>query len=235
MTGTLAPAAPVPSRHLTWQKLILGDWSRWVRDPLDVARIVFACATIAWLLAGKPATQVLGATIVLMVARAAGLPRFYDFSLIVVMLLLAWGEVLGLYDSWRSYDDVVHFTVPLLTTGMVYLVLMRLDVLPELSALTQPHHRVGFFVTTLCLGMAIGAGWEIVEFTLDSTTSSNLQVSLHDTSTDLIFDTLGAAGSATILLLWSLGGHSLRRRPGAALAHKPFSSFLTLHAHPELE
>jgi len=135
----------------------------------------------------------------------------------------------------RSYDDVVHFTVPLLTTGMVYLVLMRLDVLPELSALTQPHHRVGFFVTTLCLGMAIGAGWEIVEFTLDSTTSSNLQVSMHDTSTDLIFDTLGAAGSATILLLWSLGGHSLRRRPGAALAHKPFSSFLTLHAHPELE
>src|SRR4029079_18634658 len=60
MTGTLAPAAPVAPRHLTWQKLILGDWSRWVRDPLDVARIVFACATIAWLLAGKPATQVLG-------------------------------------------------------------------------------------------------------------------------------------------------------------------------------
>ena len=58
---------------------------------------------------------------------------------------------------------------------------------------------------------------------------------MHDTSTDLIFDTLGAAGSATILLLWSLGGHSLRRRPGEALARKPFSSFLTLHAHPDLE
>jgi hypothetical protein len=233
MTGTLA-TAPAARHHLTWQKLILGDWSRWVRDPLDVARIAFVCATIAWGLAGKPVTQVVGATIVLMIARAASLPRFYDFSLIVVMLLLAWGEVLGLYDSWSSYDNVVHFTVPLLTTGMVYLVLMRLDVLPELSALTQPHHRVGFFITALCLGMAIGAGWEIVEFTLDSRTSSHLQISLYDTSTDLIFDTLGAAGSATILLLWSLGGHSLRRRPGAALAYKPFASFLALHAHREL-
>jgi len=40
------------------------------------------------------------------------LPRFYDFSLFVVMLLLAWGEVLGWYDSFDYYDNVVHFTVP---------------------------------------------------------------------------------------------------------------------------
>ena len=90
-------------------------------------------------------------------------------------------------------------------------------------------------LTALFLGMAIGAGWEIVEFTLDSRAGTNLQVSVYDTSTDLIFDTLGATLSATVLLLWSLGGHSLKRRPGAALAHKPFTSFLTLHAHPELE
>ncbi len=234
MSETIVPAAPAERRYLTWQKVLLGDWSRWVRDPLDVARIAFAVATIGWWLAGGPATQVVAATLVLIVAHFVGLPRFYDFSLIVVMCLLAWGEVLGLYDSWSSYDNVVHFTVPLLTTGMVYLLLMRLDVLPEFSSLTQLHHRVGFFITTLCLGMAIGAAWEIVEFTLDSTTSSHLQIGAHDTSTDLIFDTLGAAGSATILLLWSLGGHSLRRRPGSALAHKPFASFLTLDAHPEL-
>ena len=35
---------------------------------------------------------------------------------------------------------------------------------------------------------------------------------------------------AIILTLWSLGGHSLRRRPGAALADKPFTSFLTVRA-----
>src|SRR4051812_5586502 len=222
MSGTIAPTAPAERQRLTWQKLALGDWSPWVRDPLDVMRLAFIGATIGWGLAGEPVTQVVAASAVLALARGISLPRFYDFSLIIVMFLLAWGEVLGLYDSWGSYDNVVHFTVPLLVTGMIYLLLVRLGVLPELRTLTQHHERFGFFLTAVFLGMAVGAGWEIVEFTLDSTTASHLQISVHDTSTDLIFDTLGAAGSATILVLWSLGGHSLRRRPGAALANKPF-------------
>ena len=135
MSGAIAPPARQASRGLTWQKVVLGDWSRLVRDPLDVARIVFIAGTIAWGLAGRPVTVVAAASILLVVARIASLPRFYDFSLIVVMVLIAWGEVLGVYDSWRPYDNVVHFTVPLPMTGMVYLLLVRLGVLPELSDL----------------------------------------------------------------------------------------------------
>jgi uncharacterized membrane protein YjdF len=165
---------------------------------------------------------------VLGLARAANLPRFYDAGLIVAMVLLGWGEVLGVYDSWRYYDNVVHTTVPLLLTGLLCVLLMRLDVLPELQDLTQLHQRIGFFLTALFFGMAIGAGWEIVEWTLDSTTGSNLVISTTDTATDLIWDTIGAAASALILVLWSLGNHSLKRRPGSQLAHKPFASFLTV-------
>ena len=117
-------------------------------------------------------TPLIGACVVLGLARAANLPRFYDAGLIVAMVLLGWGEVLGVYDSWRYYDNVVHTTVPLLLTGLLCVLLMRLDVLPELQDLTQLHQRIGFFLTALFFGMAIGAGWEIVEWTLDSTTGS---------------------------------------------------------------
>ncbi len=230
MSGAIAPPAHQASRGLTWQKVVLGDWSRLVRDPLDVARIVFIAGTIAWGLAGQPVTVVAAASILLVVARIASLPRFYDFSLIVVMVLIAWGEVLGVYDSWRSYDNVVHFTVPLLLTGMIYLLLVRLGVLPELSDLKQVHQKFGFFLMAVALGMAIGAGWEIIEWSLDEWAGANLVGSATDTATDLIWDTMGATGSAIILTLWSLGGHSLRRRPGAALADKPFTSFLTVRA-----
>jgi uncharacterized membrane protein YjdF len=230
MSGTLASPAPTSS-GLTWQKVLLGDWSRLVRDPLDVARIVFIAATIVWGLSGGPVTVVVAASVVLVLARIVSLPRFYDFSLIIVMILLAWGEVLGVYDSLSFYDNIVHFTVPLLVTGMIYLLMVRLGVLPELSHLKQVHQKFGFFLTVLMMGMAIGAGWEIIEWTLDSTTGSNLVVSTTDTATDLIWDTMGATGSAIILVLWSLGGHSLKRRPGAALANKPFTSFLTLRPH----
>jgi uncharacterized membrane protein YjdF len=229
VTEAIAPLAP-EARGLTWQKLFLGDWTRVVRDPLDVLRLIFFGATIVWGLTGHPLTGLVAASLVLLLSRLASLPRFYDFSLIVVITLISWGEVLGVYDSWRYYDNVVHTTVPLLLTGVVYVLLMRLDVLPELRDLKRLSQRIGFFLIVLMLGMAIGAAWEIVEWTLDSTTGSNLATSVTDTATDLIWDTIGAAGSATILVLWSLGNHSLARRPGADLADKPFGSFLTVSA-----
>ena len=225
-----AQKLPARAPGLTWQKVVLGDWSRLVRDPLDVARIVFIAGTIIWGISGRPVTVLVAASIVLIVARIVSLPRFYDFSLIVIMILIAWGEVLGFYDSWRSYDNVVHFTVPLLVTGLIYVLLVRLGVLPELSDLKQVHQKFGFFLTAVMLGMAIGAGWEIIEWSLDEWAGANLVGTATDTATDLIWDTMGATGSAIILTLWSLGGHSLTRRPGAALANKPFGSFLTLRS-----
>lgn len=225
----LNPTFPHPT-GLTWQKVVLGDWTRLVRDPLDVLRIVFIAGAVVWGLTGHPVTIVIAASLVLVLARVVSLPRFYDFSVIVVMTLIAWGEVLGFYDSWSSYDNVVHFTVPLLVTGLIYVLLVRLGVMPELSELRQVHQKFGFFITAVALGMAIGAGWEIIEWTLDSTTGSHLVVSTTDTATDLIWDTMGATGSALILVLWSIGNHSLRRRPGVDLAEKRLWSFLTVRS-----
>lgn len=228
MSETIAHPAPPEARGLTWQKLILGDWTRVVRDPLDVCRILFIIATIVWGVLGHSITGLVAASVVLLIARAVNLPRFYDASVILVMFLLAWGSALSVYGSWGFYDNLVHFIVPLLTTGMIYLLLVRLGVLPELRDLTQLHQQFGFFLTVLALGMAIGAGWEVVEWLLDQVTHVGRVGGADDTATDLISDTLGSALSALILVLWNLGGHSLTRRPGAALANKPFASFLTL-------
>jgi uncharacterized membrane protein YjdF len=155
-------------------------------------------------------------------ARVISLPRFYDASVILVMFLLAWGSALSIYGSWGFYDNLVHFITPLLTTGMFYLLLVRLGVLPDFHDLKQLHHRIGFFLTVLALGMAIGAGWEVIEWTLDQFSDVGRVASADDTATDLISDTLGSAGSALILVLWSLGNHSMLRRPGAELASKNF-------------
>jgi hypothetical protein len=228
VSETVASPAPAEASGLTWQKAILGDWTRVVRDPIDVARILFIVSTIVWGVLGHAVTGLVAASVVLLIARAVNLPRFYDASVVIVMFLLAWGSALGMYGSWGFYDNLVHFIVPLLTTGMIYLLLVRLGVLPELRELTQVHQQLGFFLTVLALGMAIGAGWEVVEWLLDQVTHVGRVGGADDTATDLISDTLGSALSAVILVLWSLGGHSLTRRPGVALADKPFASFLTL-------
>jgi uncharacterized membrane protein YjdF len=228
VSQTIAAPAPVPARGLTWQKLLLGDWTRFVRDPLDVCRILFIVATIVWGLLGHSVTGLIAASFIILLARAVSLPRFYDLSVIVVMVLLSWGSAIGLYGSWGLYDNVVHFIVPLLTTGMIYILLVRLGVVPELRDLTTLPQKFGFFLTVLALGMAIGAGWEVIEWLLDQLSDVGRVGSADDTATDLISDTLGSALSAFILVLWSLGRHSLTRRPGAELADKRFGSFLTL-------
>jgi hypothetical protein len=228
VSQTIASPAPAGAARLTWQKLILGDWTRYIRDPLDVCRILFIAATVVWGLLGHSVTGLIGASLVILLARAVSLPRFYDCSVIVVVFLLAWGSALGMYGSWGFYDNLVHFIVPLLTTGMIYLLLVRLGVVPELRDLRTLPQKFGFFLTVLALGMAIGAGWEVIEWLLDQVTNVGRVGSADDTATDLISDTLGSALSALILVLWSLGGHSLTRRPGAELADKKFGSFLTL-------
>jgi len=228
MSEAVAHPTPVSARGLTRQKLILGDWTRTVRDPLDVARIAFIVSTIVWILLGHAMTGLVAASAVIILARVISLPRFYDASVILVMFLLAWGSALSIYGSWGFYDNLVHFITPLLTTGMLYLLLARLDVLPELHELKESHHRIGFFLTVMALGMAIGAGWEVVEWLLDQLSDVGRVANASDTATDLISDTLGSAGSALILVLWSLGGHSLRRRPGAALANKKLGSFIAV-------
>jgi hypothetical protein len=227
VTETTAPR-PIQAHGLTWQKLILGDWTRFVRDPLDVARVAFIVSTIVWGILGHAMTGLIAASLVILLARAISLPRFYDASVILVMFLLAWGSALSMYGSWGFYDNLVHFIVPLLTTGMLYLLLVRLGVLADFHELKQVHHRIGFFLTVLALGMAIGAGWEVVEWLLDQLSDVGRVANADDTATDLISDTLGSAGSALILVLWSLGHHSIRRRPGALLANKKFHSFLVL-------
>jgi hypothetical protein len=61
MSEAIVPAAPEEARGWTWQKLFLGDWSRFVRDPLDVVRLIFVAGTIVWGLMGNPVTGLVGA------------------------------------------------------------------------------------------------------------------------------------------------------------------------------
>jgi hypothetical protein len=56
VTETIAQPTPTKAHNLTWQKLILGDWTRLIRDPLDVVRIAFVASTIVWIMLGHAMT-----------------------------------------------------------------------------------------------------------------------------------------------------------------------------------
>jgi hypothetical protein len=195
----------------------MGDWSRTVRDPLDLLRAAFFAGALVFLALGemKGVANLLVAGVALLVARAIDLPRLYDLGFTVAMIFTGWGEALGLYDAWKPYDNVVHFIVPMLTSQVAYIALARIEVLPDLREEFAPRHYLGLFVVTFALGVAIGGVWEIFEWASDAVFGSNLSMSNDDTVGDLVSDTLGALVGGALLVAWArYGWGSVRRVPG---------------------
>jgi hypothetical protein len=202
---------------MSTRELILGDWHPWLRDPIDVLRALLLAGAAGFALAGDPHGALLlgGAGVVAWLARFALLPRVYDLCLVLALTLQAWGEALGFYDSVSWFDNVVHFSLPFFGGPTVYIVLARLDVVPDPKDETGVRHYVGIGIVAFALGVALGGLWEIVEFFSDNTLGSRLQLGNDDTIGDLIADSLGSLCGAALLVCWARWGWgSVRRIPG---------------------
>jgi hypothetical protein len=198
--------------------LIMGDWGRVVRDPIDLVRIVLVLGAIGAMLAGEGsgAVYLLVSSVGAFAARLVDLPRMIDLALVTALVITGFGEALGFYDRWGWFDRVVHVVVPMLFAPVAYIALARGDLVLD------PHDQVpdvrrgpALFLLAFALGVALGALWEILEWTADAAGLSNLSESNDDTVGDLIADTTGSLLGAGLLLLWTYRGWgSVRRLPG---------------------
>ncbi len=202
---------------MSTRTLLLGDWTPWIRDPIDVLRALLLVGAVAFALAGDTNGALLlgGAGALAWLVRPVQLPRVYDAAFVVALCLQATGEALGAYDALPWFDNVVHFTLPFFLAPTLYIALARADLVPDPKDETDTRHYVGIFVVTLAFGVAIGGIWEIWEWVSDHTLGSSLQLSNDDTVGDLVADTAGSAAGAALLVCWArYGWGSVRRIPG---------------------
>lgn len=200
------------------RRLIMGDWGRVVRDPLDLLRILLVLGAVASLVAGEGsgAVYLLVSSAGAIVARLVDLPRVIDLAMVLALCITGFGEALGFYDRWGWFDRVVHVVVPMLFAPTAYIALARGDlVLDPADQVPDVRRGPALFLLTFALGVALGALWEIVEYVADAAGLSNLSESNGDTVGDLIADTCGSLAGAALLLLWTFRGWgSVRRLPG---------------------
>jgi hypothetical protein len=179
------------------------------------ASLVVGAVAFAALGDGHAALLLGGAAVIGWAARFALLPRPYDLAFVLALTLQAWGEGLKVYDSITWFDNVVHFTLPFFGGPTLYIVLARLDVVPDPKDETNLHHYIGIGIVAFALGVAVGALWEICEWASDRWLGSDLQLSNADTVGDLIADSLGSLAGAALLVAWARWGWgSVRRIPG---------------------
>ena len=202
---------------MTARTLVLGDWTPWIRDPIDVVRALLAVGALAFLVAGDTNGAALlgGAAAIAWAVRPLQLPRVYDACFVAALALQAGGEALGAYDALPWFDNVAHFTLPFFLAPTIYIALARADVVPDPKDDTELRHYVGIFIVTFALGVALGGIWEIWEWVSDHSFGSSLQLGLDDTVGDLVADTAGSLCGALLLVCWArYGWGSVRRIPG---------------------
>ncbi|WP_026736319.1 hypothetical protein [Fischerella sp. PCC 9605] len=125
------------------------------------------------------------------------LPTLFDFLFVVAALLNAAGWVWGLFYMPGPYDEIVHayttFAITLALSFLVYSSMLNIF----------RNHKLLYLVTIASFGIAIGALWEITEWSAGKILPTEVIGSLNDTMIDLVMDTVGA-GLAAAISLWAL-------------------------------
>ncbi len=152
-------------------------------------------------------------------ARALALPRLFDLGFVIGMSLQAFGNAAGLFNSFRYYDLLVHFALPLACAPCLYITLARLDVVPDLAGgQARQHHLLGIFIVTFALGFSLGALYEIYEWLAVHWLGAGLAVGYDDTISDLVDDALASLLGGVFLILWATRGWATTRRVPAEVA-----------------
>jgi hypothetical protein len=131
------------------------------------------------------------------------LPWYLEFLILLALFLHILGNSLYLYHKISYYDIVLHILGTAIIAMMAFLFVYVLHFTGKIMVSIR---LIGIF--TFVFAIAIGALWEIGEFTLDHTMHTNAQFTwidpaygLWDTNTDLLFDAL-AGGIVAVLGMW---------------------------------
>jgi hypothetical protein len=198
-------------------ELLLGDWNPLVRDPIDVLRATFSFGAVIFAMLGEAGAAVrMGLTFALLIGvRLLNLPRPFGLGFLLGMALQAWGNALGLFEHWPWWDVVVPFALPFFSAPALYIMLARLEVVPDLEEETEAHHHLGILIVTLALGVSVGAVYEMYEFFDVRVFGGGLHVGYADTIADLFDDSVASLGGGALLVWWATRGWGTSRRlPG---------------------
>jgi hypothetical protein len=118
------------------------------------------------------------------------LPFVIDFGLVLfIFLSLFLGGIDDFYGFIPLWDKIVHFQSGLLLSGTGFVIIYLLNESEKTPIELSPGFVALFAVV---FSLAIGAVWEMVEFTGDAIFHSNWQTGNSDTMWDLIADFGGA-------------------------------------------
>lgn len=133
----------------------------------------------------------------LMAARFIGVHPTFDICFSVTVLIAAWSNVFDLYRTVPGWDSVMHLGCTAVLTPMLYQLLARFDVVPDLGGGSLKPRTI--IVAFTSLGLALSVLWEFVEWAGFVWITDDIFVEYHDTIGDMAAGGLGALGAGIVV------------------------------------
>lgn len=121
--------------------------------------------------------------------------RITIWSIFISAIVISVGASLAnLYERLWWFDEAVHcysfFAFTLLVATLLY----------GRTLTGRNQHPVLLLLTIICIGVALGALWEIIEWSYDLIRAGDIIKGKRDTMIDLGFDTIGALVAGIFVL-----------------------------------
>jgi hypothetical protein len=204
---------------LVGPRWLAGDWGPVIRDPVDLLRLSLVAGALGSAVAGEWGDAIrFGAGFGLSVlVRAADAPRAFDAAFAVAMAIQGWGAVAGADDAVPGFGVVARLAGSFAVAAMLYLLLVRIRAVPDLSGRTDIHERTGILLTVTSLGFGAGMLYEVGAWVSDGLLGSQPS-SFDDLIAHMALDFAASLAAGVLLVQWDRAGWSTRRGPAPARA-----------------
>jgi hypothetical protein len=149
--------------------------------------------------------------------RLAEAPRPFDAAFALGMAFQAWGAFSGAYDSVTGYEVTARVVTSLSIAVMLYLLLVRIRAVPDLSGKSDIHERTGMLLLATALGFGVGMLYEIGAWASNGLFDAE-SFTFDELIAHMAIDFAASAAGAALLVLWDRAGWATRRIPADQLA-----------------
>jgi hypothetical protein len=183
--------------------------SRVLADLLRAATLVSGLAVVVWL-GGHGAVAFFVVFGVMLLSRFLKVAAPFDAAFCATLLAAVWARQQQWYVTVSWVDEAVHSVTPGAAAVATYLMLARLDVMPDVQEELGATRRFSLVPLVTFIGLGLAALWECYEWGAEQLSPEGTHVGYTDTISDLALGGAGALVAGVLLVTWvnlRRGGH----------------------------
>ena len=184
-------------------------------DVLRAAMLLSGVATLIWF-DGQGAITFFVLFAVLLLPRFLDVAHPFDAAFCATLLIAAWARQQHWYVTVPWVDEAVHAVAPGAAAVATYLMLAKLELLPDVYEEIETTRRFSLVLLVTILGLGLATVWEFWEWIGEQLSPATTFVGYTDTISDLA---LGGTGSLVLGVLLVLWYRFQPRQRTASLAH----------------